>query len=417
MTKGPRYPALVTLCFLLLGLVLAPSATLPQEHDGAAQQALQRYIANTARQGSTPDAQGVWMQSAKSVLLHHRGTAAVTAASLTKVATTLAALHTWGHSHRFPTLIGTAGAIRDGVLQGDLVVHGGGDPFFVWEDAIILGNTLEQAGITRVDGRLLIVGSFYMNFVVEPDRAGGLLKQGLNADNWPREAETQYHTLPRDTAKPQVVISGPVQVAKALPAGHTAIVRHDSLTLLDILKRMNVYSNNAMAEMLTTAMGGSDKMRQAAIQATGVDPNEMRLSNGSGLGKSNRISPRSVCALFIAIHQLLKLNGLSVSDVFPISGRDGGTVEGREIPNHAVVKTGTLNGVSTLGGVIFTRVHGPVWFALLNRGNNRSALRAQQDALLQDVTRAWGNVEDAPSAFRPSYFEVELARDAILSQH
>ena len=417
MTKGPRFPALVTLCFLLLSLVLAPATGLTQERDRAAQQAMQQYIANTARHGSTPAAQGVWMQSAKSVLLHHRGNAAMTAASLTKVATTLAALRTWGHMHRFPTLVGAAGAIRDGVLHGDLVVHGGDDPFFVWEDAIILGNTLEQAGIRRVDGRLLIVGNFYMNFILEPARAGGLLKQGLNAGDWPREAETQYHTLPRHTARPQIVISGPVQVAKALPAGHTAIVRHDSLTLLDILKRMNVYSNNAMADMLTTAMGGSNNMRQAAIQATGVDPSEMRLSNGSGLGDSNRISPRSVCALFIAIHQLLQLNGLSVSDVFPISGRDGGTVEGREIPTHAVVKTGTLNSVSTLGGVIFTRAHGPVWFALLNRGNSRAALRAQQDALLQDLTRTWGSVEDAPSAFRPSNFEVEFERDAILAQH
>ena len=417
MTKGPRHPALMTLCFLLLSLVLAPATTLPQEGDREARQALQRYIANTARHGSTPDAQGVWMQSVKSVLLHHRGTAAMTAASLTKVATTLAALRKWGHAHRFPTLIGSAGAIRDGVLHGDLVVHGGGDPFFVWEDAIILGNTLERAGIKRVDGRLLIVGNFYMNFVGEPARAGGLLKQGLNVDDWPRDAATQYHTLPRGTDKPQIVISGPVQAAKALPAGHMAVVRHDSLTLVDILKRMNVYSNNAMAEMLTTAMGGSDEMRQAAIQATGVDPTEMRLSNGSGLGKNNRISPRSVCALFIAIHQLMQVNGLSVSDVFPISGRDGGTVEGREIPTRAVVKTGTLNSVSTLGGVIFTRAHGPVWFALLNQGNSRSAMRAQQDALLQAVTRTWGIVEDAPSAFRPSDFKVEFERDAILSQH
>ena len=417
MSKGLRHPALATLCFFFLSLMLAPATTLAEERDRAAQQALQRYLANTARHGSTQDAQGVWMQSAKSVLLHHRGTAPLTAASLTKVATTLAALRTWGHSHRFPTLIGTAGAIRDGVLHGDLVVQGGGDPFFVWEDAIILGNTLEQAGIARVDGRLLIVGSFYMNFTLEPSKAGGLLKQGLNAAAWPKEAKTQYRTLPRGTGRPQIVISGPAQVAKALPDGHRAIVRHDSLTLFDILKRMNVYSNNTMAEILTIAMGGIDKLRQTAIQATGVDPNELRLSNGSGLGESNRISPRAVCALFIAIHQLLQLNGLNVSDVFPVTGRDGGTVEGREIPSHAAVKTGTLDSVSTLGGVIFTREYGPVWFALLNRGRSRSALRSLQDSLLQDVTRFWGSVEDAPSAFRPSDFETEFERDAILSQY
>ena len=417
MKKGPHRPAMATLFFLLLGLVLTPEATLPQERDRDALQALQRYLFNTARHGSTRDAQGVWMQSAKSVLLHHRGGTPLTAASLTKVATTLAALRTWGHLHRFPTVIGMAGAVRDGVLHGDLVIRGGSDPFFVWEDAIVLGNALGRAGIRRVDGRLLIVGSFYMNFALEPARAGGLLKQGLNAAAWPSEAMTQYRTLPRDTAKPEIDISGRVQVTRVLPEGYTPIIRHDSLPLFDILKRMNIYSNNAMAEMLTLAMGGSDKMRQTAVQATGVEPNELRLSNGSGLGTSNRISPRAVCALFIAIHQLLQLSGLSVSDVFPIAGRDVGTVEGRDIPYHAVVKTGTLNNVSTLGGVIFTREHGPVWFALLNQGSSRSALRAQQDSLLQHVTRSWGSVADAPAAFRPSVFHAELERNAILSQH
>lgn len=416
MTKGAHRAAMAALCILALGLILVPATTLPDEGGRAAQQALQRFLVNAASHGSTRDAQGVWMQSAESVLLHHRGAEPLTAASLTKVATTLAALRTWGQAHRFPTLIGTAGTVRGGVLHGDLVVEGGSDPFFVWEDAIILGNTLEQAGITRVEGRLLVVGSFYMNFELEPLKAGDLLKQGLNAAAWPRGAKAQYRTLPRGIAKPQIVISGPVQVARALPEGHAPLVRHISLPLFDILKRMNVYSNNAMAEMLTTALGGSDKMRRAAIRATGVDPGELRLSNGSGLGKSNQMSPRAVCALFIAIHQLLQLEGLGVSDVMPVAGLDGGTLEGRDIPWHAAVKTGTLNSISTLGGVIFTREHGPVWFALLNRGNNRSALRAQQDGLLQGVTRAWGSVEDAPSGFRPRDPEVDLERDTILSQ-
>ncbi|MDE0208239.1 MAG: D-alanyl-D-alanine carboxypeptidase [Candidatus Tectomicrobia bacterium] len=416
MRNRPPRPALATLCFLMLGLVLAPAIALPQERDNTVQGALERYLVSTARHGSTRDAQGVWMQSAESVLLHHRGAVPLTAASLTKVATTLAALYTWGPSHRFPTVVGIAGAVRGGVLQGDLVVRGGSDPFFVWEDAIILGNTLERAGIRRVDGRLLIVGAFYMNFVLDPAGAGGLLRQALSAAAWPSEAMTQYHTLPRYTAKPEIDISGPVQVVQALPQGYVPIVRHDSLPLFDILKRMNVYSNNAMAEMLTIAMGGSDRMRQTAGKAAGVDPKELRLNNGSGLGQTNRISPRAVCALFIATHQFLQLDSLGVSDVFPVAGRDSGTVEGRDLPALAAVKTGTLDNVSTLGGVIFTREHGPVWFALLNRGTNRSALRAQQDTLLQHVTRSWGGMEDVPSAFRPLDLEMEFVRDTILSR-
>ena len=102
MSKRPWHLALATVCSVLLNLVLAPATTLSQEQGRAARQALQRYLANAASHGSAQDAQGVWLQSAESVLLHHRGSVPLTAASLTKVATTLAALRTWGPLHRFP---------------------------------------------------------------------------------------------------------------------------------------------------------------------------------------------------------------------------------------------------------------------------------------------------------------------------
>ena len=206
-----------------------------------------------------------------------------------------------------------------------------------------------------------------------------------------------------------------MKVAKT-PDGQTPLIRHRSLPLFDILKRMNVYSNNARADMLTVAMGGSGKMRQAAAQAAGVSKNELRLDNGSGLGKSNQISPRAVCTLFMAIHNTLQPDGLNISDVFPIAGRDNGTIEHRKLPPHAVVKTGTLDSVSTLGGVLLTREHGPVWFALLNQGNNRSALRAHQDVLLTSLTQSWGSLDAPPVPFKPFDFVMEFERDAILNR-
>lgn len=412
MSKRPGH--LVAVWLVFLSLVLTPATTPPGAHHHTPRQALQHYLANTDKHGKTQNAQGVWLQSAQSVLLHHRGNVPLPAASLTKVATTLAALRTWGPLHRFPTLIGAIGAIRNGVLHGDLVVYGSSDPFFVWEDAIVLGNTLEQIGITRVEGRLLIVGRFYMNFVLEPDKAGGLLKRGLNAAVWPESAKAQYRTLPKGTPKPRVAISGPVQVAQKPLSGQTPLVRHRSLPLFDILKRMNTHSNNIMAEMLTIAVGGSGRMRQTAARAAGVSNDKLRLRNGSGLGRTNQISPRAVCALFIATHNILQADGLGIADVFPVAGRDNGTIARRKLPRHAIVKTGTLRGVSTLGGVIFTREHGPVWFALLNQGSNLPALRTHQDILLKSVTRSWGSLDDPPAPFRPLDFTMEFERDSIL---
>jgi len=52
-----------------------------------------------------------------------------------------------------------------------------------------------------------------------------------------------------------------------------------------------------------------------------------------------------------------------------------------------VIKTGTLNNVSTLAGVLPTRDRGLVWFAILNRGGNVSRFRAEQDKFLQHLVQ------------------------------
>ena len=82
-------------------------------------------------------------------------------ASNMKILTLAAAAETLGWDYRFKTTLETAGAISRGVLTGDLVVHGTGDPtinaranrasalFDEWAAA------LRAAGVTRVDGRIL----------------------------------------------------------------------------------------------------------------------------------------------------------------------------------------------------------------------------------------------------------------------
>jgi D-alanyl-D-alanine carboxypeptidase/D-alanyl-D-alanine-endopeptidase (penicillin-binding protein 4) len=67
-----------------------------------------------------------------------------------------------------------------------------------------------------------------------------------------------------------------------------------------------------------------------------------------------------------------------------------------------VVKTGTLNEVSALAGVLPTRDRGLVWFALINRGTDIEDLRRQQDRLLQLLTQQWGSVTSSPIALTPT---------------
>lgn len=377
------------------GLVLAP------DPNPATVTTVQQYLKELAALGLVTVDQGIWIQSGPLLLANNYGTVPLPAASLTKIATSLAVLKTWGPDYQFETLISATGPVKNGVLHGNLVIQGGGDPFFVWEEVIALGNSINKLGINRVTGNLVITGNFAMNYKTDPLEVGQLVKEGLNAASWTNTATAQYSALPKGTPRPQVVISGSVQVG-ALPfenanGGYNLLspkqillLRHRSLPLSQILKEMNVYSNNEMAQMLADSLGGATKVQQKAAIAAGVPQTEIQLINGSGLGVENRISPRAVCAMLMAIQQELSPHQLSVADIFPVAGRDRrGTMQTRQIPTATVVKTGTLNDVSALAGVMPTRDRGLVWFAILNRGTDLVGLRAKQDSLLQHLWQKW----------------------------
>lgn len=371
-------------------------------NDPVAIAAVQQHLNALTTLGMPAEAQGVWVQSGQQVLAEHQGEVPIPAASLTKIATTLAALSTWGPNYQFETIAGVTVPVQDGVVQGDLVVQGKGDPLFVWEEAIALGNALNQAGIRRVTGRLVITGRFSMNFQADPAKAGTLLKQALNADAWNSEIATQYAALPAGTAQPRVVIEGGVQVTSS-PVAFTPVVRRKSLPLTQILKAMNIFSNNHIADSLAEQLGGGPSVAQKAAAAANIPPAEIRLINGSGLGEENQISPRAIVAMLMTIQRNLEAYQLNVADFFPVIGRERGTLGGRQITPGAAVKTGTLDRVSSLAGVLPTRDRGLIYFAIIDIGTgDLKALHRYQDYLLQSLTATWGAASPVPPALQPS---------------
>ena len=398
--------------WIVLGGIPSTGRTAPANRpDPVAQTAVQQYVNEVAGLGRDEEYHGVWLQSEAGVLAHHQGTVPLPAASLTKVATTLAALRAWGPTYQFVTLVDATGPIQDGVLRGDLIVQGGGDPFFVTEDALALRQSLQELGLRRVTGKLIISGNFFMNFTTNPTVSGKLLKQVFSPP--PRYVGRKGHrtVVP---ASSQLTIAGPVEVVSFCPPTQGSLVRHRSLPLFKILKRMNVHSNNAMAEMFTAALGGPPRMVQQAAYAASVPAQDLHLINGSGLGPENQLSARTVCALFSAIHRLMTPAKLTVADVFPVSGIDRGTIRRRHLPAYAIVKTGTLRQVAALAGVILTRTHGPVWFALLNQGGNLWGFRTQQDVLLQYLIARWGAADPPPVSFTPTNLLTDTIRNDIL---
>ena len=94
----------------------------------------------------------------------------LTPASNTKLVTTGCALHALGPEHRFKTGLGYTGTVRDGILEGDLYILGGGDPTIGAKDSIAYRpealfwkwkTLLRAAGIERIHGRIIGDGSAY----------------------------------------------------------------------------------------------------------------------------------------------------------------------------------------------------------------------------------------------------------------
>lgn len=366
--------------------------------DPAANAIVTGYLSGLSASGYLSDEQGVWVASGIYPVAQHQGNTLRPAASLTKIATTLAALSTWGPDHRFKTLVGFRGKLEGGVVDGDLVIEGGDDPLFVWEEAIALGATLQQMGIRRVTGDLIVAGNFTMNFDPDPGESGLMLKQAFNETEWDYEAEEAYQNFPPEMPRPSILIEGQVMRDSSSWKNKASgwLVQHNSLPLIAVLKAMNIYSNNVMAQQLADTLGGPSAVVSKAGTAAGIVPGELRLVNGSGLGEENQMSPRAAVEMFRQIQDELRSHNYTISDIFPIAGADGGTVQDRGLPNNAVVKTGTLAVVSALAGAMPTKEKGIVWFSLLNYGSGLDNLRSRQDEVLAALEKQWGRADDVP---------------------
>jgi D-alanyl-D-alanine carboxypeptidase/D-alanyl-D-alanine-endopeptidase (penicillin-binding protein 4) len=96
----------------------------------------------------------------ETVLAEDADTAFIPASSL-KTLTTATALEILGPDFRFTTELKSAAPIKDGVIQGDLVIIGGGDPMLSVDDLKAWAADLKQRGLVRVAGGIRVDGSLF----------------------------------------------------------------------------------------------------------------------------------------------------------------------------------------------------------------------------------------------------------------
>lgn len=116
-------------------------------------------------------------------LLEHNPRAAMNPASAIKTLTTLAALDTLGPAFTWRTELFPLGPIDGGVLHGDLLMKGGGDPFLVEDQLRNMLKSLQRAGVEHIEGNLVLDGSYF----------DASVEQGELIDN---QGNRAYNTLP-----------------------------------------------------------------------------------------------------------------------------------------------------------------------------------------------------------------------------
>jgi len=152
-------------------------------------------------EGLPADAVGLWVKRVgdPAPMLQLNPRQSFNPASTIKLATTLAALKELGPSHVWTTEIHATAPVRDGVLRGDLVLRGTGDPGMVSEEHWRMLGALRRTGLRRIEGNVYLDTSHFYLPIEDPGAFDG---QPLRAYNQPPHAlivnanALRFHVMP-----------------------------------------------------------------------------------------------------------------------------------------------------------------------------------------------------------------------------
>ena len=328
-------------------------------------------------------------------------------ASNEKLLVTSTALVKWGPDARFRTQLEANAAPVNGVIKGDVALVGDGDPYLATSQLRMIASQLAALGVDRIDGKVLGDGTFFdsrrgsfdSGWAYDSDLAGSL--GGLVVDHGRGSDPALYaaQQLRKTLLQADIVVRKGAHTGSL--AGTTqALAGVSSATIAATIKRINQPSDNFAAEMLlknlggTFGAGGTTPAGASLVRTTlaQLDVHAV-LRDGSGLSRSDRVSPRQVVNLLTAIAARPDLLPV-LQDSLPLAGRSGtlfDRMRGTPASGRCMAKTGTLNGVSALSGYCPTASGDLVAFSFLE--NNMSAYTAKsiEDKMVPLVARYDGS--------------------------
>lgn len=366
-------------------------------------------------------------------------------ASTIKLLTTFVALDALGPTHVWRTELYALGPIRDGVLEGDLLLKGYGDPWLTEENFWKLLGQLRGTGLREIRGDLLIDDTHFapparapgdfdgqpwrlynvpanaalVNFkattlVFAPGEDTVLVStlpalptlhfenrvrltegacKGVNAiritvpdpgiadtvvleGDYARACGVQH--LPRSFMTPEGhahalftrlwpqwggSFAGGVRKAPK-PPGARRLATGFSPPLAEVIRPLNKWSNNAMADALFLSMGGKVGAppltmalgAQAAhdyLADHGISTQGLVLENGSGLSRETRVTAHTLSQLLIhAWHSRYMPEFVASLSIAGIDGTLRKRLRGAPEQGWMHLKSGHLNNVSAVAGYV-----------------------------------------------------------------
>ena len=146
-------------------------------------QALPRPVREALRQAHVPaDAVAIVVLGVDATrpALAHRAAEPVNPASVMKVVTSVAAFDLLGPAFRFHTDVIARGELKEGVLAGDLVIRGGGDPKLTYEKLWLLAHRLRARGVRDIRGDVILDRSYFAPIAPDAGRFDGEPRRAYN---------------------------------------------------------------------------------------------------------------------------------------------------------------------------------------------------------------------------------------------
>jgi D-alanyl-D-alanine carboxypeptidase/D-alanyl-D-alanine-endopeptidase (penicillin-binding protein 4) len=299
-------------------------------------------------------------------------------ASNEKLCVAYAALVELGPDYRFRTEVLGEGRQIGSVWYGRLVLKGYGDPTLSTSDLKRLAAKVAARGIRRVTGHIVGDDSWFddrrsvvgwrPSFVHQesPPLSALVANRGLRKDRPAANPALAAAALFDELLRARGIEARDAMTGRASEHAEKLASDH-SLRLARLLTIVDADSDNVAAEMVLKAivrevLGKGTSAAGAAIvrrdlAAAGVPLGGVRIVDGSGLSRENRVTARELAALLVVIWRDPKLRPL-VRDSLAVAGLSGTLrhrLEYRPARGRVRAKTGTTAIASALSGYVGRR--------------------------------------------------------------